>query len=400
MKRVILTAPFLLLLAALSGCSVSETAISESVAAAEIVLATTVTSTPDPTILPTAELPSISVYELIDGEQIEIESGAVVVDDGGLPSPVISTSSNGESSNSENGGLPTALPTVPAPTPTETATLVPATPAEVATPEATFTLPALGQTSAEDHYWMVRPIPEGGTVWTDKSYSYGSTKGGSLQTHHGVEFFVTYDTPVLAAADGNVVTAGWDSGADVVGPEPDFYGNVVVIEHDFLWQGEKVYSLYGHLNTLDVTKGQRVKAGEQIALSGASGIADGAHLHFEVRQGFNDYSSTRNPLLWLWPFPEDGTLAGKVTFENGAFAAGAPVNFRRIDGGDQRVYLASSYADEGVNGDTLWGENYAADDVDAGYYEVYVKVGPKTYKEEVWVYPRRTTFVDIVIANQ
>ena len=118
-----------------------------------------------------------------------------------------------------------------------------------------------------------------------------------------------------------------------------------------------------------------------------------------MRQGANDYGSTRNPLLWLWPFPEDGTLAGKVTFKNGALAQGAPVNFRRIDGGDQRVYLATSYADDAVHGDTVWGENYAADDVAAGYYEVYVKVGKKKYSEEVWVYPRRTTFVDIVIGD-
>ena len=388
MKRSILTTLFLSCFALFSGCSVTEAPVAESVMAADIPVA----QAEEPTAIPTAELPSISVYELLDGE------GVAVIDNSGLPAPVISSSSN-EAAANNGGGLPTAIPTDPLPTVTNTPTVVPTEPAATVTPAPTFTLPALGETSAEDHYWMIRPIPEGGIVWTDKSYSYGSTKGGTLRTHHGVEFFVTYDTPVLATADGVVVTAGWDSGDDVVGPEPDFYGNVVVIEHDFLWRGEKIYTLYGHLNQVQVNKGQRVKAGDIVGLSGATGIADGAHLHFEVRQGANNYASTRNPLLWLWPFPEDGTLAGKVTFPNGALANEAPVNFRRIDGGDQRVYLATSYADSAVNGDTAWSENYAADDVAAGFYEVYVKVGSKKYSQEVWVYPRRTTFVDIVIEN-
>ncbi|MFK7801583.1 MAG: peptidoglycan DD-metalloendopeptidase family protein [Anaerolineae bacterium] len=388
MKRTILTTLLLSCFATLSGCGVSETPLAESVIASEVQIAAVV----EPTVQPTAELPSISVYELIDGEDV------AVIDGSGLPAPVMSSSSSAPADNSA-GGLPTAIPTVPLPTATSTPTLVPTAPAATVTPAPTFTLPALGETSAEDHYWMIRPIPEGGIVWTDKSYSYGSTKGGALRTHHGVEFFVTYDTPVLATADGVVVTAGWDSGENVVGPEPDFYGNVVVIEHDFSWRGEKIYTLYGHLNKVQVNKGQRVKTGDLVGLSGASGVADGAHLHFEVRQGANNYASTRNPILWLWPFPEDGTIAGKVTFKNGALANAAPVNFRRIDGGDQRVYLATSYADDGVNGDTVWGENFAADDVAAGFYEVYVKVGSKKYAEEVWVYPRSTTFVDIVIGD-
>lgn len=392
MNRVILTIVSLSLLIVLSGCAASETAASDGAVAAESVAVPTTSDPPTPTVVPTAELPSISVYELIDGEPV------AVLDNSGLPAPVISTSvADGAVTDSDGGGLPTAIPTVPPPTPTATSTPQPTAAPPTETPVPTFTPPALGNTSFSEHYWMIRPIPEGGVVWTDKSYSYGSTKGGTLRTHHGVEFFVTYDTPILATADGVVVTAGWDSGENTVGPEPDFYGNVVVIEHDFSWEGEKVYTLYGHLNSINVTPGQRVKAGDTIALSGASGIADGAHLHFEVRQGENHYGRTRNPLLWLWPFPEDGTLAGKVTFPNGAVAYEAPVSFRRIDGGDPLVRTVTTYADDGVNGDMLWQENYAADDVDAGYYEVYVKVGGKKYKEEVWVHPRRTTFIDIVI---
>ncbi|MEM9775537.1 MAG: M23 family metallopeptidase [Chloroflexota bacterium] len=363
----------------------SETATAEvapAIAQAESVQA--------PTVIPTAELPSISVYELIDGEPVE------VLDNSGLPAPVITTNTSGAN---QDPSLPTPIPTDIPPTPTATHTPMATVPADTPTPAPTFTVPALPQTSAEDHYWLLRPVEEGGIVWTNKTYSYGSTRNGTLRTHHGVEFDVGYDTPIIAAADGIVVTAGLDVDADIVGPEPDFYGNVVVIEHDFSWQGEKIFTLYGHLNQVSVTKGQRVSMGDVLGLSGATGVADGPHLHFEVRQGSNDYANTRNPLLWLWPFPEDGTLAGKVTFENGALALEAPVSFRRIDGADATVKTVTSYAEGAVNGDTVFQENFAADDVDAGYYEIWVKVGNQRYKQEVWVYPRTTTFVDIVIPN-
>ena len=46
-------------------------------------------------------------------------------------------------------------------------------------PQPTFTAPALAQTQPWDHYWLRRPIPEGGTVWTDKAYPYGSNRSGT-----------------------------------------------------------------------------------------------------------------------------------------------------------------------------------------------------------------------------
>ncbi|MCA9928967.1 MAG: hypothetical protein KC419_10835, partial [Anaerolineales bacterium] len=81
-----------------------------------------------------------------------------------------------------------AVPTMTVPT--ETAVSPTAVPTATNTPQPTFTPPALPFTSNEEHYWFRRPIPEGGTVWTDKVYPYGSTKGGTLRPHHGVEFYV------------------------------------------------------------------------------------------------------------------------------------------------------------------------------------------------------------------
>ena len=342
----------------------------------------------------------------------EVSAGAVAV----LPSPVPATDTAAPT--------PTLRPTItPPPTATEpkimpsfnlvketeiapTETAVPLTPTSTAapatetptnTPQPTFTPPALPQTSLEEHYWLKRPVAEGGVVWTDKEYPYGSTRGGQLRPHHGVEFAVPYDTEVLAAASGTVVVAGTDE-TELYGPHTNFYGNLVVIQHDTPYKGRPVFTLYGHLNKPLVSVGQRVNAQDVIALSGAAGVADGPHIHLEVRLDANSYDNTYNPLLWLWPFPDRGTIAGRVVFPDGRLAYEAPVRAVRVDA-PSRYAATTTYADEKLNSDDIWQENFVLDDIEAGYYEVIVYAGDEKYKENVWVYPRRTAFVEIVIGD-
>lgn len=265
------------------------------------------------------------------------------------------------------------------------------------TPQPTFTPPALPFTSTNEHYWLRRPIAEGGTVWTDKSYPYGGTRGGTLRPHHGVEFYVSAGTEILAAASGTVRVAGSDD-ETIYGPHKNFYGNLVVIELDSQFLGKPVYNLYGHLSEIYVVDGQRVEAQEIIALSGASGVADGPHLHFEVRVGQNGYDSTRNPLLWLYPFPENGTVVGRVAWPSGELVQGAQIFLRRVDA-PSKYAETTSYTNDGVtlNPDEGWQENFAFDDVEAGYYEVEVRRGARKIKEEVWVFPYRTSSVEIIL---
>jgi murein DD-endopeptidase MepM/ murein hydrolase activator NlpD len=89
--------------------------------------------------------------------------------------------------------------------------------------------------------------------------------------HPGVDFPAPSGTPVHAAGRGQVVFAGWDSGG---------YGNLVVIEHP---QG--VRSMYAHLSRIGVSIGQGVVAGSYVGAVGATGLATGPHLHFELRVG-------------------------------------------------------------------------------------------------------------------
>jgi murein DD-endopeptidase MepM/ murein hydrolase activator NlpD len=294
---------------------------------------------------------------------------------------------------------------LPTPLPPETTTPIPV--AAVATnipptntpPPPTFTPPALPFTSNDEHYWFYRPAPDGSIVWTDKTYPYGSDRGGTLRPHHGVEFNLPYNSEVLAAASGRVVFAGNDDNANL-GETPAFYGNVIVIQHDSQWRGQNIYTLYGHLNQVYVNEGQTVEARQLIGLSGATGVADGPHLHFEVRVGSNSYSTTRNPLLWLYPFPDRGTVSGRVIWPEGVPAEGVTVTLHRIDAETSQYYQTTTYTGTTVNGDNDLGENFVIDDVVAGYYQITVGSGAQKIKREAWVFEYRTTFEEFVLNGE
>ncbi|MFE9334967.1 peptidoglycan DD-metalloendopeptidase family protein [Streptomyces sp. NPDC006925] len=110
-------------------------------------------------------------------------------------------------------------------------------------------------------------------------------RGGAWSSgmHTGIDFTVPTGTTVKAAGPGKVVTAG-DGGA---------YGNQVVIRH-----ADGTYSQYGHLSKISVSTGKRLKAGQKIGLSGATGNVSGPHLHFEIRTG-PGYGSDIDPGAFL-----------------------------------------------------------------------------------------------------
>ena len=93
-------------------------------------------------------------------------------------------------------------------------------------------------------------------------------KQTSTTLHYGIDYGVPTGTPVHSCAEGKVVLAenristGWS----------------VVIEHL-----PGLYSLYYHMDSLGVHEGQYVKQGERLGLSGATGLATGPHLHWEIR---------------------------------------------------------------------------------------------------------------------
>jgi murein DD-endopeptidase MepM/ murein hydrolase activator NlpD len=90
------------------------------------------------------------------------------------------------------------------------------------------------------------------------------------RAHLGVDYAAPYGTPVHAAADGRVVSAGWEGG----------YGRTVRLRHANGYE-----TLYGHLSRIAVRAGQRVAQGALVGAVGATGLATGPHL---------DYRMTRN----------------------------------------------------------------------------------------------------------
>ncbi|TPN88541.1 LysM peptidoglycan-binding domain-containing protein [Mesorhizobium sp. CU2] len=93
--------------------------------------------------------------------------------------------------------------------------------------------------------------------------SFGSGKDG-------VDIAVPEGTPIKAAENGVVIYAG-DGLKE--------FGNTVLVRHE-----NGLVTVYGHASSIEVQRGQKVKRGQEIALSGMSGTTDSPKLHFEVRK--------------------------------------------------------------------------------------------------------------------
>lgn len=109
-------------------------------------------------------------------------------------------------------------------------------------------------------------------------YGRSDTYGYAGSAHRGVDIHAPYGTPLYAAADGQVIyvnKSGWGGG----------YGLYVVISH-----GNGIYTLYGHGSSVPgyIDVGTTVTTDTVILYSGATGAAEGAHLHFEVWEGRNN----------------------------------------------------------------------------------------------------------------
>jgi murein DD-endopeptidase MepM/ murein hydrolase activator NlpD len=102
-----------------------------------------------------------------------------------------------------------------------------------------------------------------------RSYLYHDGNS-SLSVHSGIDFAANRGTPVTASGGGRVAMA-----------RPRIVtGNTVVLEHL-----PGVFSLYYHLDSMTVGEGQMLEAGAPVGTVGSTGLATGAHLHWEVRVG-------------------------------------------------------------------------------------------------------------------
>jgi murein DD-endopeptidase MepM/ murein hydrolase activator NlpD len=117
--------------------------------------------------------------------------------------------------------------------------------------------------------------PARGTVTSQFGWRWG-------RMHNGVDVAGPVGTPVVAAAPGVIEQAGWNSGG---------FGNLVEIRH-----ADGSMTRYAHNNSLNVSAGQTVAQGQQIAEMGSTGYSTGPHLHFEVHP---DGGAAVNPVAFL-----------------------------------------------------------------------------------------------------
>lgn len=92
---------------------------------------------------------------------------------------------------------------------------------------------------------------------------------GKIQVHSGLDLMAYPGTKIRATADGRVMKSAWIGG----------YGMAIQINH-----GMGMTTIYGHNSQLLVERGQYVKKGQLIAMSGDSGLSAGPHLHYELRK--------------------------------------------------------------------------------------------------------------------
>lgn len=90
---------------------------------------------------------------------------------------------------------------------------------------------------------------------------------GSKEFHTGVDIAAPLGAPLLASYDGEVAEVG----------ENDLLGKFVRLSH-----GDGIEILYGHCSEVVARQGDAIKAGEQVALVGSTGVSTGSHVHIRV----------------------------------------------------------------------------------------------------------------------
>ncbi len=296
---------------------------------------------------------------------------------------------------------PTATPSVGPPP----ITLIPGTTAPTAARPVKSAVPTRTPRPIVQHFMVDRPVAPSATNAPETSYLYGTTQRGEYDVHHGEEFENPSGTPLVAVANGFVVTAGndlqkgcGDDGSAMCGPYIDpgkgYYGNIVVIQLADTYQNQRVFAVYGHMSKILVNKGDPVRTGDPVGEVGMSGIAIGPHLHFEIRLGVNDFAHTRNPILWMPPLSGRGAIVGRYTDSKGDPIRGAIVNINRSDGTFYRAtetYSRDRYAP--VNSDDEIGETFALAEVPVGDY--VVRINGQQFAQKVTVQEGKLSYVEL-----
>ncbi len=149
-------------------------------------------------------------------------------------------------------------------------------------PVGTTVEPQLPPLSNPNQHLPETPAVFTGYIWPAKGVLTSGFGWRWGRPHRGIDIAAPTGTPIVAAAGGEVISAGWNSGG---------FGNLVKIKHD-----DGSVTLYAHNSRILVRRGQQVEQGQQISEMGSTGFSTGPHLHFEVHPGGK---GAVNPIAFL-----------------------------------------------------------------------------------------------------
>ncbi len=234
-----------------------------------------------------------------------------------------------------------------------------------------------------DHFYLASPIAANEINTPVADYRYGGIFFEDV-VHTGVDIPAPKGTPVLAAGAGTVIWAGYGVYRGGVDPT-DPYGLAVSIRHDFGYQNQMLYTIYGHLDQIDVLEGQHVEAGDLLGLAGETGTVTGPHLHFEVRLGENSFFTTRNPELWLVPPIGWGVIAGRIMDTAGRLLSDQIIIITEVE--SEQNWFGWSYGKTSVNSDAYYQENLVVGDMPAGTYRIRIAYYGMFFTTQIDVQP-------------
>ncbi len=253
--------------------------------------------------------------------------------------------------------------------------------------------------SPYDHFYFSHPVSAFDIDTAFSTYGYGGVFFENV-VHTGIDIPGDIGTPILAAGAGTVIYAGHSAYRGGENYDDDPYGKSVIIRHDFSYQGQALYTLYAHMDEIQVSTGQHVSSGDQIGLMGDTGKTTGPHLHFEVRIGKNEYFSTRNPDLWIAPPQGWGVLVGQVLTYAGRPLERQLIYLRPAPGNpalapiEDSYWISYSYQNEAINIDPYYRENFTIANIPAGKYIIDIPANSVGYRytKEIEIKPGRVTF--------
>ncbi len=167
---------------------------------------------------------------------------------------------------------------------------------------------------------FISPLPGGYDIASSFGWRKSVMGGMTDGLHRGIDMVpylieknVDADVNVVSIEKGTAVVVFLPPGAvskvdgkEVMSDGDPLFGGLVIIYH-----GQGVYSLYGHMKTVFVKAGQRIRRGEKIGLVGTTGKSTGPHLHFEV--DLDPETLLKNDIINLGMTPKCFILPENIT---------------------------------------------------------------------------------------